>query len=100
MSKLNTILTHIDAIRSLPADGVMDTSHFDPRGNYLVLCDKLSRVHDVVCDICGTVSELSAKVLAKRASAGTHYPQKFVITNIICVNTCASASNLYIFSNV
>lgn len=54
----------------LPAEGVVDTGHFDPRASYMTLCDRLSRVFDTVCDVCGTISELSAKVLAKRASAG------------------------------
>lgn len=66
---------YVDALlweieKNLPADGITDTSHFDPRGNYIVICDRLSRIHDIVCDVCGTISELSARVLAKRASAG------------------------------
>lgn len=44
--------------------------HFDPRGPYMSICDRLSRVQAAVGRVCGSVSDLSARVLTRRASAG------------------------------
>jgi len=64
----------------------------DPRAHYMTICDRLSRVHDTVCDVCGSVSDLAARVLSRRATAGWHALQ---IMHTVTSNGVAEGDESY-----